>query len=104
MTASLNHSGSSGSRSSSLMVCTSGSPMLALSEEILEVIFRPHEPPQREHVRRHHLGHELDEVVPAAPRVARTAQHVVHLERLVGCEAERDEVEIDPRPMRVVWI
>src|SRR4051812_6176539 len=71
------------------------------SYEILEVVLAARVATHPEDMRRHQPRVELHEVPAGAPAIARLAEEVVHLEGLVGQDAERLGVDVDPRRMRV---
>src|SRR4051794_17771302 len=66
------------------------------SYEILEVVLAARMATDAEDVRRHLPRVELHEVAAGAPAIARFAEEVVHLEGLVGVDAERLGVDVEP--------
>src|SRR3954471_4474938 len=52
--------------------------------------------PHAEDVRGKEARIQLYEVAPAAPAIARLAEEIVYLEGLVGGDAERRRIDVDP--------
>src|SRR3954470_14894707 len=71
------------------------------SYEVLEVVLVARVTAYAEDVRRHEVRVQLHEVAARPPAIARLAEEIVHLEGLVGVDAERGGIDVDPRRVRM---